>query len=89
MLAVVKPKTSKINHNISFKRPQITMSFSHINQLSGKTAHFQPRAVSYTLKYYSLLVSHADDEQYTWLNEAQKGEAGQFAAWLCIQQMVL
>jgi len=60
----------------------------HINHLSGKTVHFQPRIVPYTQKYYSFLVSHAD-EQYTWLNEAQKGEAGQLAAWLCIQQMVL
>lgn len=88
MLAVVNPKTSQINYNKHFKMPQITMSFSHINQLSGKNVYFRPRAVSYTLKYYSFLVSHAD-EQYTWLNEAHKGEAGQFAAWLCIQQMVL
>jgi len=88
MLAVVNPKTSQINHNIQFNMPQITMSFSHINQLSSKTAYFRPRAVSYTQKHYSFLVSHAD-EQYTWLNEAQKGEAGQFVAWLCIQQMLL
>ena len=88
MLAVVDPKTSLINHNTHFKMPQITRSFFHINQHSGKTVHFQPRAVPYTQKYYSFLVIHAA-EQYTWLNEAQKGEAGQFAAWLCIQHMVL
>jgi len=51
MLAVVNPKTSQTNHNIHFKMPQITMSFSHINQLSGKAAYFWPRAVPYTQKY--------------------------------------
>jgi len=75
MLAVFNPKTSQINHNTHFKMPPITRSFSHINQPSGNTVYFRPRTVPYTQKYYSFLVSHAD-EQYTWLNEAQKGEAG-------------
>lgn len=83
MLAVVNTKTFQINHNIYFKMPQITISFYYINQLSGNTVYLWPRAVPYTQQYYSFLVSHAD-EQYTWLNEAQKGEAGQLAAWLCI-----
>jgi len=88
MLAVVNLKTTQINHNTHFKMPQITRSFSHFNQPSGKTVHFRPRNVPYTQKYYSFLVSHAD-EQYTWLNEVQKGEAGSsllgsvYSKWSC------
>jgi hypothetical protein len=44
-----------------------------------------PQIIACTLEQYAIILGEVVQmDKSTWLNGAQKGEAGQFAAWLCV-----